>query len=231
MTVLSVRELSITRGHDAQSFRISLPELTLGKGDIVAVTGPSGCGKSTLIETLGLILAPTHVGSFALHGKDITSLVRNENKDHELAGLRSQFYGFVPQTHGLLPYLTVQQNLALQARITGKAINTDWLDQASRQLGINDLCDRLPKQLSIGQRQRVSFLRALSHQPSLLLADEPTAALDPAHARGLFELMLDQIRDLGTTMIVVTHEWDLVRTLGLQQLVGESVAANEVEFV
>jgi putative ABC transport system ATP-binding protein len=234
MNILSVRELTITRAVAGQSFTVSLPSLDLSAGDLVAVTGASGCGKSTLVEALGLILRPMHVGAFMLCDTDVSSLLTEHSDEHSdvaRAHLRRQHIGFVPQSHGLLPYLSVDQNIDLQARLSGKSLDTDWMVYARDRLGLHGLGSRLPRDLSLGQRQRVSFLRALSHQPDLLLADEPTAALDPGHARELFEIMLELIQTRRIATLVVTHEWDLLRSLQLRELRAHFQGDSRVEFV
>lgn len=232
MSVLSVHNLEIVRGQANQAFKVSLPSLVLSAGDAIAITGSSGCGKSTLIEALGLILEPSRLGRFELVGQDITAVVsgRHTTHDHALSRLRSQHYGFVPQVNGLLPYLNVQQNIGLQAQVQGRAIDRPWLAHATDKLGLAALTHRYARELSIGQRQRVSFLRAIAHQPDILLADEPTAALDPDHAINLFEVMLELARELRVATVVVTHEWDLVKSFGLNRLMATSVGPSHMAF-
>lgn len=232
MPVLSVQNLEIVRGQANQTFKVSLPNLVLHAGDAVAVTGSSGCGKSTLIEALGLILEPSRLDRFELVGQDITAVVNGRHTTHDkaLSRLRSQHYGFVPQINGLLPYLNVQQNIGLQAQIQGRAVDMPWLAHATEKLGLASLTHRYARELSIGQRQRVSFLRAIAHRPDILLADEPTAALDPDHAINLFEVMLELARDLQVATVVVTHEWDLVKSFGLNRLMAKSVGPSHMTF-
>lgn len=230
MTVLSVSGLELVRGHADQAYRVSLPALHLSGGEVIAITGPSGCGKSTLIEALGLLLTPSTVDHFTLQGQNVTPWVR-ANADGPLAALRGRHFGFVPQTGGLLPYLTVHQNIALQARVQQRRLDPDWLQTLAQRLGLEGLGSRRADALSVGQRQRVSFLRALAHRPALLLADEPTAALDPDHAETLFEMMLDVIRDAKITTLVVTHEWRLVESLGLTPLSAQRMAPSHMAFV
>ncbi|MFO7747888.1 MAG: ABC transporter ATP-binding protein [Orrella sp.] len=229
MTVLAVQGLELVRGLADQAFRVSLPELTLEGGEVIAITGPSGCGKSTLIEALGLLLTPSTIAHFELQGQTVTPWVRG-NADPALAALRGQHFGFVPQSGGLLPYLTVHQNIALQARVQQRPLDTAWLQTLENRLGLQGLGSRRAGTLSVGQRQRVSFLRALAHRPSLLLADEPTAALDPDHAQTLFEMMLDVVRDAQITTLVVTHEWSLVDSLGLKPLRAQRVEPSHMAF-
>lgn len=233
MPVLRVAQLEIQRGRADSRFKVSLPALTLESSQAIAITGASGCGKSTLIEAIGLILQPASVQTFELAGQDLASELQKplQQSDQALSALRRQHLGFVPQTHGLLPYLTVQQNIGLQARILGRAIDRAWLDDVQQQLGLAGLASRLPRELSIGQRQRVSFVRAIAHRPDLLLADEPTAALDPSAAGQLFEVMLQITQASGTAAIIVTHEWDLVRSLALPCLRAEPIADQHMSFV
>lgn len=232
MSALAIRNLEIVRGKANQAFKVSLPNLVLSPGEAIAVTGSSGCGKSTLIEALGLILEPSRLDRFELVGQDISSVVNSQQTKHDLtlSSLRCQHYGFVPQTNGLLPYLKVQQNIELQAQIQGRSIDKPWLAHATARLGLETLTNRYARELSVGQRQRVSFLRAIAHRPSILLADEPTAALDPDHAIALFEVMLELARDLHVATVVVTHEWELVQSFGLSRLTAKSVGPSHMVF-
>lgn len=232
MTTLSVRDLEITRGQAEQTFTVRLPDLELHAGKPIAITGPSGCGKSTLVEALGLILRPNSLGRFWLLDQDITTMVNGQpdKADGALSMLRARHYGFVPQSNGLLPFLTVKQNVELQARIIGQRITTSWLKKVTKDLGLEGLLDRLPKDLSIGQRQRVSFLRAIAHQPQVLLADEPTAALDPINATSLFKVMLELAADIGIATVVVTHEWHLVEMFKIDRLAAVQIDDKCMEF-
>ncbi len=233
MTTLSLRGLELVRGDGDSRYRVSLPSLDLQAGEVLAITGPSGCGKSTLIEAIGLILKPAALQMYALLDEDITNRVRSGHRadDARLASLRSHYFGFVPQSGGLLPYLTVAQNVRLQAQILGKTPDDTWIDAMSARLGLDGLAQRYPQALSMGQRQRVSFLRAIAHRPAVLLADEPTAALDPEHAVHLFRLMLDIVGQAQVAAVVVTHEWGLVRELALKSISARAVQPGHMEFV
>ena len=233
MPIITIGDMVLSRGAGDQAFSVSLPVLRLEAGQVVAVTGPSGCGKSTLVEGLGLILTPRSLGQYELLGQDITDLVRAPDaaRDTQLAHLRSQHLGFVPQTGGVLPYLTAGQNILLQARIQGQSTQPPWFTDAIVRLGIGALLERYPRELSVGQRQRVSFLRAVAHRPAILLADEPTAALDPHHAASLFEVMLEIAREANIAMVVVSHEWDLIDSFALTRLQARSVSPSQMEFV
>jgi putative ABC transport system ATP-binding protein len=168
-------------------------------GTSVAVVGPSGCGKSTLLGLLGGLDVPTS-GSLR-----VGPLVVSALGERERAAFRRRHVGYVYQNDNLLPFLTVEENLAFQL-----ALNTDddphdastLLDR----LGLLQLASRVPDQLSGGQRQRVAVARAVVHRPTLLLADEPTGALDPRNAAIVIDLLLEVGLELGATVVVATHD-------------------------
>jgi putative ABC transport system ATP-binding protein len=170
-------------------------------GTSVAVVGPSGCGKSTLLGLLGGLDLPT-AGSVRVGPNVISDL-----GDRERAAFRRSNVGYVYQNDNLLPFLTVTENLAFPL-----ALNTD--DRADpfdvmrllSRLGLDSLGHRVPDQLSGGQRQRVAIARAVVHRPMLLLADEPTGALDPRNAAAVIDLLLEVGQDLGATLVVATHD-------------------------
>lgn len=224
--LLQIRELTVTRGQGHTAYRVTLPALDLQRGEVAAITGPSGCGKSTLLEVLGLILAPRQVERFTLGDDpplDLATLL-HQNRQAELADVRARRLGFVLQTGGLLPFLTVRQNLQLPRRLGGLPPDSDTVDLALARLDLIPQLDKLPRQLSIGQRQRAAFVRAIAHQPDLLLADEPTAALDPLQAQTLFELIIEIARQLQIAALLVSHDWDRVRACGLRTFTGTPTA-------
>jgi putative ABC transport system ATP-binding protein len=174
------------------------PGLRIEAGTSVAVMGPSGCGKSTLLGLLAGLAVPTsgqiRVGDTALSELGERSRVR----------FRRQRLGMIYQADNLLPHLTVEENIALAPAIAGR----DGDDPATLidQLGLGGLGGRFPDQLSGGQRQRVAVARAVVSRPPLILADEPTGALDEANAASVIGLLLDAQRRIGATLILVTHE-------------------------
>ncbi len=220
--MLQIRNMSICRG---SNYRIRLPELALQPGEVVAITGASGCGKSTLLEMIGLILQPAGLDCYQLAGVDshldVAALLQRDDQP-ALADLRARQLGFVLQDGGLLPFLSVRQNIALPRRLLGLPPASDLLGEAIARLGLETLLERAPHQLSVGERQRVAFIRAIAHGPRLLLADEPTAALDPQQARTLFGLMLELARAWQISTLVVSHDWALVEQHGLRTLTGFS---------
>lgn len=214
--LLNVRHLHAQRGEGAQAFHVRLPDLQLARGEVAAIVGESGCGKSTLLESLGLLLAPQQLDTFALgvQGQNLAADVLALNEPL-LARIRAQQLGFVLQNGGLLPYLTVSENISLPRRLMGQSASAPFVEEAIDALRLRHLLRSKPSALSIGERQRVACVRALAHAPQVLLADEPTAALDPSTARGLFALLLRLVEQLGMAAIVVSHDWALVREFGL----------------
>ncbi|QHM71894.1 ABC transporter ATP-binding protein [Mixta intestinalis] len=212
--MLCIRDMAIRRG-GTQGYQVSLPELTLTQGEVVALTGPSGCGKSTLLEMMGAILRPQHLAEYRLGERDIAAPLLAED-EAALAMIRARELGFVLQHGGLLPWLSVWENIMLARRLVGLTATTPWLDTAIERLGIGPLLKQMPSRLSIGERQRVAFVRAIAHQPRLLLADEPTAALDPDNAGRLFALMIEMVQSLEMAAVIVSHDWQRVADFGLR---------------
>lgn len=232
--MLNILNLVVQRGEGSSAHRVCLPELRIAAGQIVAITGESGCGKSTLLEAIGLLLAPREVERFDLICQtnappaDISQLLRS-NDQAQLASVRSRHLGFVLQSGGLLPFLKVRDNIQLPRRLLGMPSQSAQVDRAVTALRLEGLLDKLPQALSIGERQRVACVRAIAHEPRLLLADEPTAALDPHSARRMFELLLSMVAELGLSALVVSHDWGLVRDFSLPRL-GAKSHAGETRF-
>ncbi|KPX75796.1 ABC transporter, ATP-binding protein [Pseudomonas syringae pv. maculicola] len=213
------------RGSGTQAHLVHLPELNLARGQVVAITGESGCGKSTLLEALGLLLAPQSIAQYNLDGVDIAALLAADDQP-ALADVRARALGFVLQSGGLLPFLNIRDNINLPRRLSGLDSKSDHVDRAITALRLEPLLDQLPQALSIGERQRVACVRAIAHLPRLILADEPTAALDPHNARQLFELLLSLVDELGLSALIVSHDWQLVDSFGLPRLNAVSVAGE-----
>ena len=183
-------------------------ELSVEAGASLAIVGPSGCGKSTMLCMLAGLAQPS-TGSVDIGGTLMTDL-----SEAERIAFRKTTIGMVYQADNLLPFLTLAENIRLQLALSGNTDNAetrtaDLLDR----LGIGALGDRLPDQLSGGQRQRAAIVRAIVHRPSLILADEPTGALDVANAAGVIDLLLEVQRQLGATLVVVTHDPSIARRM------------------
>ncbi len=183
--------------------------LEIGHGESIAIVGPSGCGKSTLLNIIGTLDQPT-TGKVTLDGQDLSTL-----DDNALAALRNREMGFIFQSHHLLPQCTVMENVLVPTLAHGQATAADE-ERGRRLLERVNLGDRLahrPGQLSGGERQRVAVVRALINQPKLLLADEPTGALDQATADKLGQLLVDLNQEENVTLITVTHSADLANRM------------------
>ncbi|HHJ16972.1 MAG TPA: ABC transporter ATP-binding protein [Gammaproteobacteria bacterium] len=231
--MLYLEDVHCRRGLQAQGFSVRIPSLSVERGEVIALTGPSGCGKSTVLEILGLVLRPDGAGAFAWReGGDSRPLdlaaLWGAGSDRQLSGLRAERIGFVLQTGGLLPYLTVRRNIFLVRRLLGLSLQSTLVDELVEALGIGHLLGRKPHQLSIGERQRASIARALAHEPALFLADEPTSALDPKLAGEVFELMMSAVEKTGSAAVIVSHDHDRVRACGLREIRAQSGDACSV---
>ena len=175
--------------------------LTVEKGDYLAIMGPSGSGMTTLMNLIGCLDVPTS-GSYELDGRDLKDL-----SDDELADIRNKHLGFVFQSFHLMPKLTALDNVALPLLYGGVPLKErrERAAEALKSVGLEDRMDFLPNQLSGGQCQRVAIARAMVGKPDLLLADEPTGALDTKAGNQIMEIFRG-LSDEGMTIIMITHE-------------------------
>jgi putative ABC transport system ATP-binding protein len=196
---------SLTRSYASGGREITvLRDITfeLEAGGFLAVTGPSGSGKSTLLGLLAGLDRPTR-GRVVLDGRDLAALTEDER-----ARVRAEAVGFVFQSFHLIPTLTARENIQVPLELRGE----DARDRAEELLGRVGLGDRghhYPAQLSGGEQQRVAVARAFAHRPKVLFADEPTGNLDAANGQNVVALLGELNRELGTTLVLVTHEPDL----------------------
>ncbi len=183
--------------------------LSIERGEIVALLGPSGCGKTTLLQIAGLLENPTS-GDIIINGQKVAS-----GADKLRTDLRRTQIGFVYQSHHLLPDFIAAENLLLPQYIanTNKAEASHRAVKLLESVGLEKRADHYPSQLSGGEQQRVAIARALVNRPALLLADEPTGNLDPQTAEGVFQVMLQTIRSLKIGALVVTHNEELARRM------------------
>ena len=204
-----------TRSHGGSVFELHVPSFSVDRGSMVAVIGESGCGKSTLLDLVALVMEPTRINRFEIvltsgdQSIDIAALW-TKKREAALARLRRQNLGYVLQTGGLLPFLNVRRNITLPGSLTGAPPTAERIATLARNMGVSECLQRMPSTLSIGQRQRVAILRALAHGPRLVLADEPTAAVDKGRARAIMDDMQRVAREESAAVVVVTHDVDLV---------------------
>ena len=176
--------------------------LEVSEGDLLSIMGPSGCGKSTLMNIIGLLDQPTS-GSYIMRGQEVGAM-----DDDELSHIRNASIGFVFQSFHLLPKLTATQNVCLP--LTYRGVNEDESARRAREVlarvGMSDRGAHRPPELSGGQQQRVAIARALVGHPAIILADEPTGALDPRIGQEIMELFRKLNVDEGLTIIIITHD-------------------------
>jgi len=206
----------VKRWDGAPGFELTVPRLSIRRGEKIALVGYSGCGKSTLLDLLAMILEPDGAAEFVFQGSDgqpldVGAAWRRGDIDG-LARARMRRIGYVLQTGGLLPFLRIGDNIALSRR--GLGLPDDGaVESAAEKLGIARHLKKYPGQLSVGERQRAAIARAMAHRPAVVIADEPTASLDPINAGEIMGLFTGLAEEKGVTLIVATHEWDRVEAL------------------
>ncbi len=201
--MVSIRNISKVYGTgDNAIYALRDISLDIFKGEFLAIMGPSGSGKSTLFNAIGALDKPTH-GEVFLGGTSLPKLT-----SRQLAFLRCRHIGYVFQNYNLIPSLTAQENVSLPLTFLGveddEAISK--AEQVLKFVGLGDRMDHIPKRLSGGQQQRVAIARALANNPSILLADEPTANLDKKTGAECIEIFKNLITEFGTTVISATHD-------------------------
>jgi len=202
--VMMIQVRALTKTLVSASHRVEILrgiDLMVPKGEVLAIQGPSGSGKSTLLGLLAGFDSPTS-GTIHLDGVDIT-----EMGEDELALLRGKKLGFVFQSYHLIPTLTAEENVMLPIELQG---NSHKAEEKARELleavGLQERFGHYPAQLSGGEQQRVALARAFAGSPSILLADEPTGNLDTLNGNMVLELLLKLNRQIGTTLLLVTHD-------------------------
>ena len=207
----------VTKRYPASGETAVLPvlrgvDLQVAVGEAVAIVGPSGSGKSTLLNLIGTLDRPD-TGRITLNGVDLTTL-----SEADLARVRSREIGLVFQLHHLLPQCTVLENVLVPTLAEGPAQRTETPTARARRLlervGLSDRASHRPGQLSGGERQRAAVVRALINQPRLLLADEPTGALDRVAADNLADLLTEIHREENVSLLVITHAPHLAERMG-----------------
>ena len=203
MAIVEFKDVSrVYTNGEHQQRALDHVDLKLEEGRFIVVLGPSGAGKSTLLNLLGGLDSPTE-GTITVDGRDISRLTPNE-----LADYRASNVGFVFQSYNLIPTLTVIENVALVKEIAPNPLSSHDMLKA---VGLYDHIHNFPSELSGGEQQRVSIARALVKNPKILLCDEPTGALDSETGVVVLRLLLSMARDMGKTIIIVTHNQNIAR--------------------
>lgn len=207
-SLVSLREISKSYfDHGQQRDVLSNVCLDVNRGDFLAILGSSGSGKTTLLHLIGGIDTPDS-GSIVIDGTEITGL-----SDTERTLFRRRHVGMVFQLFNLIPTLTVWENVLLPAELEG-AVDSTRRDQAAELLervGLGDRHSTYPDRLSGGEQQRVAIVRALAHQPHVVLADEPTGNLDAENSERVLSLLLQLTREAGRTLLMATHDHEIAR--------------------
>jgi putative ABC transport system ATP-binding protein len=199
MNALQTRGLSLIYGSgDTAVHALSEVDFAVASGEVLALMGPSGSGKTSLLMILGCLLRPT-AGEVLVEGRDIGGLAHPE-----LARLRLQRMGFIFQSYNLFPALTAAENVRVALELKGS--NPGDAPGLLHRVGLGGRVHTFPRQLSGGEKQRVAIARALAGDPAILLADEPTAALDSSNGRAVVKLLVQLAHEQGRAVVIVTHD-------------------------
>ncbi len=215
-----LRVNKISKSFHQRGIVLSDLDLTVNEGDSVSISGPSGSGKTTLLNIIGLLDRPD-IGEITFRGEKVL-----EYDQEESALYRNRNIGFVFQDHLLLPYLTVRENILLPL-LASKTTDTEYIqkvDESAKMIeetGITGIADKYPYQISGGEAQRATLVRALVNKPSILLADEPTGSLDRKNAENLGDLLIRMNNTHGITLILATHSQELANKMRTQYTLSE----------
>lgn len=205
MAVLELNQVTKSFGEGHKKVEaMKETEFKAEKGELIAVIGPSGSGKSTFLTVAGGLQTPTS-GEVIINNQNITKLAEKKRSN-----IRLQEIGFILQSSNLVPFLTVDNQMRLLDKVKKGNMTKEELKQLYNDLGIYDLKQKYPSDLSGGERQRVAIAKSLYSNPSILLADEPTASLDSDRAYEVMELLQTETKNKNTTTIVVTHDTRLI---------------------
>ena len=217
MAIVEIRNLVKRREQSGGAFELRVPELVFEAGRFYGIAGPSGSGKSTLLDVLALVLRPTSADQFriaSLNGAEAWNVTDlwSTGDESVLANLRKGF-GYVLQSGGLIGFLSVRQNLTIPYQLLRQPPDARRIESLAERFGIERELDKKPRHLSTGQRQRAAILRALMLRPALILADEPTAALDRVRSAQIAAEFRALALEGGSTIVMVSHDWQLLSSV------------------
>lgn len=205
--ILTIRDL-VKHYNDGGSIvkAVDHIDLEVQKGDFVAIVGKSGSGKSTLLNLIGSLDRPDS-GQVIIDGKNVFRM-----KDEQLAVFRRQKIGFIFQNYNLIPSLNVWENVVLPIGLDNRRVNTAFVEDLLKTIGLSDRKKALPSMLSGGQQQRVAIARAIAAEPAIILADEPTGNLDTKTELEVMSLLKKSVEKFGQTLIMITHDEGIAQT-------------------
>ncbi|WP_343210180.1 ABC transporter ATP-binding protein [Anaerolentibacter hominis] len=209
MTILETKDLRKVYGEgDAQVHALDGIDLTIEKGEFVAIVGTSGSGKSTFLNMVGGLDVPTS-GEVIVDNKSLQQL-----SDNELTIFRRRKIGFIFQQYNLIPMLTVWENIILPLKLDGRKVDDDYISEITDVLGIHGKLTSMPNRLSGGQQQRVAIARALAAKPAIILADEPTGNLDSRTSQDVSGLIKITSERFHQTVVMITHNEEIAQLAG-----------------
>ncbi|WP_443078214.1 ABC transporter ATP-binding protein [Streptomyces sp. SP17KL33] len=227
---IKTSEVLLAKGVDlfyGETPAVKNADIALSRGEVAAITGQSGSGKSSLLYCLAGVL-PVARGEVRFEGRSLGGL-----DDEALSKLRRERFGFVFQYGELLPELTVEENTALPLRLAGQRKKEAFAaaGEVLGRLGLADLRERRPSQVSGGQSQRIAVARALVHRPAVVFADEPTGSLDSANATAVLDEFLTLARSQGTAVVLVTHDSEVAARADSRYTMCDGVLSAQVREV
>ena len=203
-----LQNVIVRRQQGDSIFELAVQNLGLVDGEFSFVVGESGCGKSTLLDVLGLLIRPRVAGSFFFNPRNTVHAIAGLGEG-KLLSLRRLHIANILQSGGLISTISVLENIVLSSAIAGTKVCPQWQCEVIEKLGLQECLRRKPSELSGGQRQRVAIARAVLHRPAVILADEPTAAVDQNRAFEICEIFRFLTKSSGCAVVMVTHNHEL----------------------